>query len=227
MAKQTVVLIILDGWGIGPEDESNPVHVANPEQLRFLKDNFPMASLQASGISVGLPWGETGNSEVGHLTLGAGRVVYQYFPRITLAIRDKTFFENPALKAAFAHAKKNNSSVHLVGLLSKGNVHASLDHLLALIKMGEAEGVDIKLDLFADAKDTSPHLLEKYLSEIPKEKLSSLVGRYYGMDRNGNWQLTKAAYDTITGQGGLVVTDPAAAIEANYKRGFTEEFLPA
>src|SRR5271154_2377401 len=137
--KKTAVLIILDGWGIGRHDESNPVYVVKPQTFEWLKQNYPMTSLQASGISVGLPWGEVGNSEVGHLTLGAGKVLYQYFPKITMAIQDGSFFENPVLKDAFAHAKQTGGAVNFVGLLTKGNVHASLDHLLALIKMARAE----------------------------------------------------------------------------------------
>ncbi len=134
--KRSFILIILDGWGIGEENESNPIHVVKPKNLQWIQDNFPMTSLQASGIGVGLPWGEIGNSEVGHLTLGAGKVIYQYYPRITLAIRNKSFFQNPALKGAFEHARKNNSAVNLVGLLSKGNVHASLEHIEAVLQMG-------------------------------------------------------------------------------------------
>src|SRR5512140_1368283 len=112
---RTVILIVLDGWGIGHNDESNPIYVVKPQNLKVMEDNFPVTSLQASGISVGLPWGEVGNSEVGHLTIGAGKVIYQYFPRITMAIQDGTFFENPALKAACEHVKKNNSFLNLAG----------------------------------------------------------------------------------------------------------------
>src|SRR5437868_581612 len=112
MSKRTVILIILDGWGIGRNDESNPIHVVQPKNLKWIEDNFPMTSLQASGISVGLPWGEVGNSEVGHLTLGAGKVLYQYYPKITMAIHDESFFENKPLKDAFEHARKNNSAVN-------------------------------------------------------------------------------------------------------------------
>ena len=142
--KRTVVLIVLDGWGIGREDESNPIYMVKPPTLMRLAEEYPVTSLQASGIAVGLPWGEVGNSEVGHLTLGAGKVIYQYYPKITIAIRDQTFFKNPALSQAFEHAKKNNSAVNLIGLLSKGNVHASIEHVEALIKMSETAGVPVK-----------------------------------------------------------------------------------
>src|SRR5580698_8271313 len=137
MAKKTAVLVILDGWGIGKDNDSNPLFVAKPPTFEWLAAHYPVTSLQASGIAVGLPWGEVGNSEVGHMTLGAGKVLYQYFPKITMAIQDGSFFDNPVLKDAIAHAIKNNSAINFAGLLTKANVHASLDHLLALIKAAE------------------------------------------------------------------------------------------
>jgi 2,3-bisphosphoglycerate-independent phosphoglycerate mutase len=227
MTKRTLILIILDGWGIGREDGSNPIHLAKPENLTALAENYPMGSLNASGISVGLPWGEVGNSEVGHLTIGAGRTIYQYYPRITLAIRDKTFFSNEALKAAFAHARKNNSGINFAGLLTKANVHASLEHLQALLKMAEEEKIgNVKLHLFADGKDSQMKTLEKFLDEIPKDKLATLMGRYYGMDRNQNWDLTQRAYDCMTGTKISPVKDLSQAIKDNYSRSPSEEFLP-
>jgi 2,3-bisphosphoglycerate-independent phosphoglycerate mutase len=227
MAKKTTVLIVLDGWGIGRNDETNPIYAVKPQIFEWLRNNYPMTSLQASGISVGLPWGEVGNSEVGHLTLGAGKVLYQYYPKITMAIEDGTFFQNPTFKAAFAHARENNSAVNLVGLLTKGNVHASLDHLLALIKMAKDEQVQkINLHLFADAKDSPPHTLQTFLKEIPREYLASLIGRYYAMDRNENWRLTETAYQMLTGQVGPIVADPDPIIEETYRKSTTEEYLP-
>lgn len=227
MAKKTAVLIILDGWGIGRNDESNPVYVAKPQTFEWLQQNYPMTSIQASGIAVGLPWGEVGNSEVGHLTLGAGKVLYQYFPKITMAIQDGSFFQNPVLKDACAHARKNNSAINFVGLLTKANVHASLDHLRALIKMAQGENVPkINLHLFADAKDSPPHTVEEFLKEVPRECLASLIGRYYAMDRSENWRLTETAYQTVTGQMGRLVDDPSPAIQAAYKESGTEEYMP-
>lgn len=225
---RNVVLIILDGWGIGRNDESNPIYEVKPQSLKFLEENYPITSLQASGISVGLPWGEVGNSEVGHLTIGAGKVIYQYFPRITMAIQDGTFFENPAIKAACDHAKKNNSYLNLAGLLSRGNVHASLDHLKALLKFAEKEGVtNIRLHLFSDGKDSPPRTLEKFLAELPAEKIASLTGRYYALDREGNWKLTEQAYNCMTGSSGTLVKDNLAQLIAgNYAKGMNEEYLP-
>src|SRR6202451_3135898 len=127
MPKKVTVLVVLDGWGIGKSSDTNPLFVAKPATFERLAQNYPVTSLQASGIAVGLPWGEVGNSEVGHMTLGAGKVLYQYFPRITMAIQDGSFFENPVLKDACAHAMKNGRSINFAGLLTKANVHASLD----------------------------------------------------------------------------------------------------
>ena len=221
-----VVLIILDGWGIGRPDPSNPIHLADLKNFKWLEANFPVTSLQASGISVGLPWGETSNSEVGHLTIGSGKVVYQYFPRIILSIREGSFFKNQALVGAFDHARKNNSAVNVVGLLTKGNVHASVEHLKALIQMGEQEKIRVKLHLFSDGKDTPPHSFDEYIRYVPTDKLVTLIGRYYAMDHNGNYKLTKKAYDTLVGQEGEIVSDYKESIQHVYNQNLTEEFLP-
>ena len=212
-------------------DESNPIYVVKPPTFAHLEATYPMTSLQASGISVGLPWGEVGNSEVGHLTLGAGKVLYQYYPKITMAIRDGSFFENKVLKDACAHARETGGAINFAGLLSKGNVHASLDHLQALIKMARDEKVPrINLHLFADGKDVAPRTLEGYLRELPKELLATLVGRYYAMDREQNWSLTETAYQLMTGAEGVGRPaengDASAIIETEYKSGQTEEYLP-
>lgn len=225
--KQTVALIVLDGFGLGKDDESNPIYVAKPKNFAWLAENYPITSLQASGISVGLPWGEVGNSEVGHLTLGAGKVIYQYYPLITLAVKDESFFQNRALRDAFAHAKKNNSAVNLVGLLTKANVHASLEHVQALLKMAGKEGVqNVNLHLFADGKDSPPKTTEKFLAELPKEKLATFIGRYYALDRKGNWQLTAKAYDCLVGKSGVAAKDPSESLKGLYAKGLIEEFLP-
>ncbi|MEK7608632.1 MAG: 2,3-bisphosphoglycerate-independent phosphoglycerate mutase [Patescibacteria group bacterium] len=227
--KKTVVLMILDGWGIGRDDESNPIHVVNPQALKWIEENYPVTSLQASGISVGLPWGEVGNSEVGHLTIGAGKVIYQYYPRIVMSIADGTFFKNETLRKVCDHAKKNNSSINFVGLLTKGNVHASLEHLHALIKLAKEEGVSrVKLHLFADGKDMPPHTVQELLATLPQEMIATVTGRYYAMDREGNWDLIKEAYNCLVSGGGMMAKENFAAIlEKNYSRGLTEEFLPA
>jgi 2,3-bisphosphoglycerate-independent phosphoglycerate mutase len=226
-ATKSIVLVILDGWGVGREDESNPIHVVQPPTLTALAREFPITSLQASGIAVGLPWGEVGNSEVGHLTLGAGKTLFQYYPKITLAIRDRTFFKNEALKQACAHAREKNATLHLAGLLTKANVHASLEHVKALLTLAEQEKVaKVRLHVWADGKDSPPKTLAKLLAELPKEKIATLMGRYYAMDRNKNWQLTKTAYDLMTAGAGAAAPAPESAIEATYAKGLTEEYLP-
>jgi 2,3-bisphosphoglycerate-independent phosphoglycerate mutase len=226
MAKKTAILIVLDGWGIGANNEANPIYIVKPQIFEWLAQNYPVTSLQASGIAVGLPWGEVGNSEVGHMTLGAGKVLYQYYPKITMSIRDGSLAENKVVTDALEHVLKNNSALNLAGLLTKGNVHASVEHMQALIKIAEARGIkNINLHLFTDGKDSAPHSLGELLKEVPREYLASLIGRYYGMDRNGNWRLTQSSYETMTGKLGPIVTDPTLLIEATYKQGTTEEYL--
>jgi len=233
MSKRTIILTVLDGWGIGRSDESNPIYVVNPQTINYLKENFPSGSLQASGISVGLPWGEEGNSEVGHLNLGAGRVIYQPYPRISLAIRDNSFFQNPALKDAFAHAKTHGSAVNLVGLLSAGNVHASLEHLMALIEFAKKENISqLNLHLFTDGRDSPPNSALDLLAQLQIENLSadshyqlaSLSGRFYAMDREGYWERTRRAYEVLVGEGS-VIDNIADHIKKTYERKFSDEFV--
>ncbi len=225
--QRPVILVVLDGWGIGRDDESNPIHVVQPQHFAELARSFPMTSLQASGINVGLPWGEVGNSEVGHLTLGAGKVIYQYYPQITLSIRDKSFFSNLALRGAAEHARTTKGTVHFAGLLSKGNVHASIDHIKALIQFAEQENIPFVFHLFADGKDSPPKTLESFLAEIPREHVATLTGRYYAMDREGNWSLTQRAYETLTNPGkALSWDDVGHVIQETYRTNATEEFLP-
>jgi 2,3-bisphosphoglycerate-independent phosphoglycerate mutase len=207
--KRNVLLVILDGWGIGSHDESNPVYAAKPQVIESIKRRFPIGCLQASGITIGLPWGEEGNSEVGHLTLGAGKVLYHHFPRISLAIQDGTFFQNKILKNAFAHAQKNNSDLHFVGLLSAGNVHSSFEHLTALLEFAKRENFDrIYFQLFTDGRDSPPKSapellknLEKIVQEKNRGVLASLSGRFYALDRTQHWDRTEKVYKILTGEG--------------------------
>ncbi|MBI2515026.1 2,3-bisphosphoglycerate-independent phosphoglycerate mutase [Candidatus Wolfebacteria bacterium] len=225
MSKRTVVLLILDGWGIGKSDESNPIHVVNPENLRAIRLRFPAGSLQASGISVGLPWGEEGNSEVGHLNIGTGQVIYQHYPKITLSVRDKTFFQNPVLKKAFGHARDNQSSVNIVGLLTSGNVHSSLEHLRALLQFAEQEKISkINLHLFTDGRDSSPYSAINLLKEIPRELLASLSGRFYAMDRDNHWERTERVYKVLLGDG-EIVEDVEAHVKKTYAKNFNDEYV--
>lgn len=231
--KQTLVLVILDGWGIGQLNESNPIHMAEPKTMNYIRAYFPSAALQASGIAVGLPWEEEGNSEVGHLTIGAGKVIYQHFPKISMAIDDGSFFERPPLKEAFSRAAKNNSAVHLAGLLTEGNVHASLKHLAALIEMAKREKcAKLYLHLFTDGRDGPPQSALNLLSGVEEEikksgvgAIASIIGRYYAMDRDAHWDRTEKAYKALLGEAPQVQS-PKEVIESAYKNGLNDEFVP-
>jgi 2,3-bisphosphoglycerate-independent phosphoglycerate mutase len=228
MIKRTVVMAVLDGWGIGRGDNSNPIHVANPQYLDYIKRHYLAGTIQASGIAVGLPWGEEGNSEVGHLTLGAGKVLYQHYPRISLLIRDGNFFKNEVLLQAVNHTQANDSNLHLVGLLTEGNVHSSLEHLQALLKLADEEGVSrdkLFLHLFTDGRDSSPQSALTLLSKLGQVKIATISGRFYAMDRE-RIDRAKAAYDVIVGHAQPSHYNSAKeAIEDFYKRNYTDEYI--
>lgn len=226
--RRTVILVIIDGWGIGRPDFSNPIHTVNPKTFDFLKHNFPSGTLQASGISVGLPWGEEGNSEVGHLNMGAGKVVYQNYPKITLAIRNGTFAANPALMESFDHAVANSSSVNIIGLLGEANVHASFEHLEALLNYADKIGFPpdrINLHLISDGRDSDPHSAMKLIGRLPHiEQLASIGGRYYGMDRDKHWDRIKPAYEAMTNDGSPI-TDLQPYIQQFYDKDLNDEYI--
>ncbi|MDP3956391.1 MAG: 2,3-bisphosphoglycerate-independent phosphoglycerate mutase [bacterium] len=223
--KKTVLLVILDGWGVGAKNSTNPVYSENPPHIRYLKENYPSGTLQASGIAVGLPWDEEGNSEVGHLTMGSGKVIYQHFPKITIAIRKGEFAANKVLLTALAHTKENKSALNLVGILTDGNVHASLEHLKALIEVAEKEGIPrINLHLFADGKDSPPRSFLTLLKKIPMEYLASISGRYYAMDRDMHFERTQATYLVLTSES-QPVPDYEAVVNGYFQKGLPEEFI--
>lgn len=231
--KKTNVLIILDGWGLGPHDDTNPIYRAPKPTIDYFQKNYPMMSLQAAGIAVGLPWGEPGNSEVGHLTLGAGRVIYQHYPRISLAIRNGEFFKNSALNEAFDYEKKNNGSIHILGLLSTGNVHSSYEHLQALIKMAASKKPrNVYFHLFTDGRDSGPqsgrNLTKKFLEDLKKAgvgQLASLSGRYYALDRTKNWQNTKQIYDLLTKGKAKIESDVNKIFDLYYGRDLSDSYI--
>lgn len=224
--KKTVVLIVLDGWGIGPQDQANPIHIVNPKNIAYIKENFPSASLQASGIAVGLPWGEEGNSEVGHLTMGIGKIVYQHYPRITLAIKDGSFQKNPAIRAALDHAKEHKSKLHLVGLIGEGNIHSSLEHLGTLIDMAKEAGVPYVLDAITDGRDSAPRSASELLSRFEKSRIGSVMGRFYAMDRDRHWDFTKQAYQALTGiSTGITPEEIDAHIQKVYTKNLNDEYV--
>ncbi|MEK7566275.1 MAG: 2,3-bisphosphoglycerate-independent phosphoglycerate mutase [Patescibacteria group bacterium] len=228
---RSVILIILDGWGIGADDFSNPIRLVNPPIMNSLKKRYPYGTLQASGITVGLPWGEEGNSEVGHLNIGAGRILYQNFPRITLSIKDGSFYENEILKKTLEYAKSNNSSLNLIGLLSDACVHSSFEHLLALLEAAKKNDFPlekINLHLITDGRDSSPESAVEFINKIPEpflKQIASLGGRYYAMDRDSHWDRTQKYYNAITGQGGTI-DDYQMHIKSTYSRKLNDEYIP-
>lgn len=230
-----VVLMILDGWGIAPDSDGNAITRAELPIFNRLIRTYPTFPLRASGDEVGLSWGEMGNSEVGHLTIGAGRVFYQSLPRINHAISDGNFFKNKALLAACAHAKKNKSTLHLVGLVSPGGVHSHQDHLYTLLEMAKKEGVkEVAIQAILDGRDTKLDAgvdfikkLQDKIKEIGVGTIASLSGRYYAMDRDNRWDRTAKAYVAMVNGEGEKSDDPLAATKESYKKKiFDEEFEP-
>jgi len=229
---QQVILAILDGWGIGRHDFTNPIHIAKPKNINYIKSHYLSGSLQSSGIAVGLPWEEEGNSEVGHLSIGAGKIIYQHFPRITIDIQKGAFFKNKQLIDAFNHAKKNNSSTHLIGLASMGNIHSSLEHVNALLNLAKQEKAkNVFLHIFADGKDSPQKSVLKILEKIQgfiKEAgvgiVSSISGRYYALDRDNHWNRTEKTYQTLTGEG-LISNNIEEKVKEYYNKGLSDEFI--
>ena len=230
---KTAVLIIMDGWGIGKKDEQDAVHLAKtPWMDRFGRENLTSV-LDASGESVGLPDGQMGNSEVGHLNLGAGRVVYQELVRIGRAIKDGSFFENEALTETAALAKHNHSAVHVLGLLSDGGVHSHIDHVLAMVKLFKQQRVErVYLHCFLDGRDTPPQSAIKYvtqteemLREFSGASIATIGGRYYGMDRDNRWARVKQAHDAIVSGEGQTAPSAVKAVKMGYGRGEMDELM--
>lgn len=225
-------LIILDGWGIGNGSRSDAIAHADTPFMNSLLNNYPNATLKTSGEDVGLPDGQMGNSEVGHLNIGAGRIVYQELTRINKAIRNGEFQKNKVLTSAFEEAKKRNCKVHFIGLVSKGGVHSSQEHLYALCDMAKAHGLDkVFIHAFTDGRDCDPKSGLGFLQELNNHlinssgKVASVVGRYYAMDRDNRWERVKKAYDLLTKGVGSHFNSAAEAIESSYKNGITDEFI--
>jgi 2,3-bisphosphoglycerate-independent phosphoglycerate mutase len=213
-----VVLVILDGWGCAPAGPGNAISLAETPVFDRLWAEYPHTTLKASGEAVGLPPGQMGNSEVGHLTIGAGRVLFQDLMRVNKAIEDGSFFENEALRSAFARGRQ----VHLLGLVSYGGVHSHIDHLRALLRFAPEK---TWVHAFTDGRDVSPHAAAHDLAELPAERIATLCGRYYAMDRDGRWERTERAFDAIVDGKGAAAGDPVAAVQASYDAGVTDEFI--
>ncbi len=229
-----LALVILDGWGYSPQELGNAIKGTATPTFDLLTQNYPALLLQASGRAVGLEWGEPGNSEVGHLTIGAGRTVFQYSPRISRAIETEEFYKNPTLLAAITHAKQNNSALHLVGLMSSGTVHSSIEHLLALINLASRHDLKrVYLHLFTDGKDSGLKEAPKFILKIQEHAaqagtgtIATLIGRQFAMDRDNNWGYTEQTYNLFVKGAGQAVSDVFAALETYYSQGLDDSRIP-
>ena len=217
--NKKVLLMILDGWGIATNKKVSAVDQADTPFIDSLYKKYPHSKLEASGLAVGLPEGQMGNSEVGHMNIGAGRVVYQDLVRINKALEEKELDDNKVLTDAFEHARKNNKRVHFMGLLSDGGVHSHIAHLKGLINIAHSKGVQkLFVHAFMDGRDTDPKGGTGYLKDLLQHlnktsgQLASIVGRYYAMDRDKRWERVKLAYDLLVHGKGEKVTDPLAAV---------------
>ena len=234
MNKKPLMLMILDGWGINPcDNQINAIKNAAPKEYLELLAKYPHSQLKASGEAVGLPEGQMGNSEVGHLNIGAGRVIYQPLVKITKDIRDGEFFEIPVLKEAFEYAKENNTAIHFAGLVSDGGVHSHIDHIYGLLQMAKNYGLTkVYLHAFLDGRDTPPSSAVNFLAQVEAKmaeigvgKIATISGRYYAMDRDKNYDRTKIAYDNMTLGNGIEASSADEAIKASYAAGVTDEFV--
>ena len=231
-----VVLIILDGYGVAAPSKGNAITLARKPNLNSYLNSYPVLTLQAAGEAVGLSWGEMGNSEVGHLSLGSGRILYQNLPRITRAIADGSFFENQAFLKACQYAREKNGNLHIMGLISPGGVHSYSEHCYALVELAKKQKVKkVFIHAFLDGRDTSHNSGKRYVGELQKKlkqiglgEIATISGRYFSMDRDNHWERIEKAYMAITqGKCERAYEDPARAIEASYKaKIYDEEFVP-
>ena len=233
MSKKPTVLMILDGYGLNDRHDGNAVYEAKTPVMDGLMKDYPFVKGNASGLAVGLPDGQMGNSEVGHMNMGAGRIVYQELTRITKEIQDGDFFKNEALLAAMKNAKENDSAIHFMGLLSDGGVHSHNTHLYGLLEMAKREGVEkVYVHCFLDGRDTPPasgkefvEALEAEMKKIGVGEIATVSGRYYAMDRDNRWDRVELAYNALTSGEGVKGTDAAAAVQASYDNDKTDEFV--
>ena len=230
--KKPLILIIMDGFGLAPEAASNAVFLAKTPELDRLFASYPHTELAASGEAVGLPDGQIGNSEVGHTSIGSGRIVYQELPRITKSIFNGDFFENEALLGAVANCKKHGSALHLFGLLSDGGVHSHKNHAFALLELAKRAGLQrVYMHCFLDGRDVPPKSGLEFVAEAVRQcertgaKIATVMGRYYAMDRDMQWNRVKLAYDAITEGAGEFDPSPVAAVQKSYDAGITDEFM--
>lgn len=230
--KKKALLMILDGWGIGNGSKSDVIAQTPTPNWNRLLETYPHSYLLASGEHVGLPDGQMGNSEVGHLNIGAGRVVYQDLVKINIACRDNSITQNPAVVKAYSYAKEHNKSIHFLGLVSDGGVHSSQDHLHKLLDIAKEYGIEkAYVHCFMDGRDTDPKSGKGYIENLVAHteksagKIASIIGRYYAMDRDKRWERVKLAYDLLVKGTGQPASDPVAAMQASYDEGVTDEFV--
>ena len=225
--RELVALVILDGWGIAPPGPGNAVELADTPVFDGLWERYPHTTLKASGEAVGLPPGQMGNSEVGHLTIGSGRVLFQDLMRVNVAIRDRSFFASDALLGAFRRARERGGQVHLLGLVSHGGVHSHIEHLQALLDLAVSEDMSRStwIHAFTDGRDVSPHSAASDLGKLPAERVATVCGRYYAMDRDNRCERTDRAYRAICLGEGTLARDPVEAVRESYERGVTDEFV--
>ncbi len=227
-----VVLVILDGWGLSSSPD-NPLNQIELPTFDKLNTYYPMLALQASGISVGLPWGEPGNSEVGHMTMGMGKIIYQNFPRISLAIQNGSFAQNETIVNAMKKTKETGGDLHIMGLVGDGGVHSAREHLYALMDLAHTQNVkNVYIHCFTDGRDSSPTSGTRVITEIQDKceqigsgTIASIIGRYWAMDRNNNWDRIEKAYDMLVNGKGEKTQDPIAAIKKSYDNDITDEFI--
>jgi 2,3-bisphosphoglycerate-independent phosphoglycerate mutase len=230
--NKKVLLMILDGWGIAPNPKVSAIDAANTPFIESLYSKYPHTQLQASGEHVGLPDGQMGNSEVGHMNIGAGRVVYQDLVKINIAFREKTIDNNPELVKAFEYAKTNNKNIHLIGLVSDGGVHSHIEHLKGLCTIAKNKGAEnVFVHAFMDGRDTDPKAGLRYMADLEKHmekttgKVASIIGRYYAMDRDNRWERIKLAYDLMVKGVGEKSRYADRGIAKSYENGITDEFI--
>ena len=231
MAKKAL-LMILDGWGEGPKGQSNAIYSTPTPYLDFLRAAYPHSTLKACGEDVGLPDGQMGNSEVGHLNIGGGRVVYQDLVKINRIIADGSIMKNPEIVSAYTHAKEHGTALHIMGLTSTGGVHSSQEHLMALCDIAKEYGLEkVFVHCFMDGRDTDPESGKGFVNTVAEHCkqsagiVATVIGRYYAMDRNNNWDRIKVAYDMLTAGVGKQSDDMVRAIQESYDEGVTDEFI--
>ena len=231
MMGKKVLLMILDGWGNSPDPAVSAIDNAKTDYIDNLHKNYPYATLRTDGLHVGLPEGQMGNSEVGHMNLGAGRIVFQDLAKINMSIKRNDFKNEKVLVDTFKFAQKNNKKIHFLGLISDGGVHSHTDHLKALIDVAKDYNVESYIHGFTDGRDVDPKSGAKYISELENyikdspTKIASITGRYYAMDRDNRWERIKLAYDALVHGKGDITSDIISTIKNNYKNGCTDEFI--